>query len=91
MTQFQIWSRLNDDKHLDIVSWKLDQNCVYKRVHVFSKNRPYDLVSDPTCPNVGPGLDLIKINILTKFHKDCIKTVLSLHVHMVFTKFDLMA
>ena len=23
----------------------------------------------------GPGLDLIAINILTKFHEDCIKTV----------------
>ena len=24
---------------------------------------------------VGPGLELIEINILTKFHEDCIKTV----------------
>ena len=34
-----------------------------------------DLVFDPTQPNFGPGLDLIEINILTKFHDDCIKTV----------------
>ena len=29
---------------------------------------------DPTSPMFGPGLDLSDINILTKFHEDCIKT-----------------
>ena len=26
-------------------------------------------------PFSGPGLDLFEMNILTKFHEDCIKTV----------------
>ena len=43
--------------------------------HVFSKSWPYDLVFETTWPNFGTGLDLIQINILTKFHEDCIKTM----------------
>ena len=33
------------------------------------------LVFNLAGPNFDPGLDLIQMNILTKFHKDCIKTV----------------
>ena len=38
-----------------------------------SKSWPYNLVFDSTWPIFGPGLDLIAINILTKFHENCIQ------------------
>ena len=51
--------------------------CLLESSHGFSKSWPYDLVFYPTWPIFGPGLDFIEMNILTKFHEDCIKTVLS--------------
>ena len=49
--------------------------CLTESSHVFSKSLPHDLVFELTQPNFGPGLDLIKINILTMFHEYCVKTV----------------
>ena len=52
--------------------WKL---CPLERTQGFSKIWPSDLVFDPTWPSFELGLDFIKTNILTKFHKDWIETV----------------
>ena len=41
----------------------------------FTKISPSDLVFDPTWPIFYSGLYFIKMNILTKFHEDWIKTV----------------
>ena len=45
-TQFEIHPRFHGDKHFEIVSWRLDQNCAFMSVHVFSKSWPSDLVFD---------------------------------------------
>ena len=60
-----------------MASWRLDRSVPLESWYGFSKSWPYDQVFefDPTWPISGPGLDLIEINILTKFHEDCIKTV----------------
>ena len=62
--------------------------CLLDSSHGFSKSWPYDLVFDPTWPYFGPGLDLIEISILTKFHEDYIKTEPS-EVYTFFLRFDL--
>jgi len=37
--------------------------------HEFPKILPGDLFFSPTCPIFELGLDIVKTNILTKFHK----------------------
>ena len=49
--------------------------CLLECTHWFFKNWPNDLVFDPTWPTFNSGLDVIKMNILTKFHEDRINTV----------------
>ena len=43
----------------------------------FSKIWPDDLVFDPEIPRFEHGLDIIVINIVTKFHEDWAKNVTS--------------
>ena len=47
--------------------------CLIECTHVFSKNRPKDLVLTQHDPFFNSGLDFIMINILTKFREDWIK------------------
>ena len=49
--------------------------CPLKCIHGFTKIRPSDLVFDSTRPFINCGLAFIKINIMTKFHEDWIKTM----------------
>ena len=49
--------------------------CPLESTYGFTKIWPSDLVFDPTWPIFNSGLYFIKMNILTKFHEDWIKTV----------------
>ena len=50
-----------------------------------------DLVFNPTWPIFGHGIDLIEINILIKFHEECIKTAPSeVYTCFFFLRTDLM-
>ena len=63
--------------------------CLLESSRGFPKLRYHDLVFDLTCPDFRLGLDLIEINILAKFHDDCIKTVPSGVYTCFFLSFDL--
>ena len=54
----------------------------------FSKIWPRDLVFDLTWPIFEPGLDIIKTNLLTKFHQNRVANVAS-SVNKNFQWFDL--
>ena len=63
--------------------------CLLECTQGFSKIWPSDLVFDPTWPSFEADLDIIMVNILTKFHELWIKTVPSRMYTRFFLKFDL--
>ena len=76
VTQFRIWSKNHQDKHFEQDSWwLLEKMWPLECKQGFLLIWPGDLVFDSKWPSFELDLEIIKTNILSKFHDDCLKNV----------------
>ena len=91
MTLFETKLKLYKDRHFDIVSECLDQNCTLKNVHTdCPRFDPSDLGFDLTRPSFNLDQDFIDTHILTQLHEDWVISGLSRVYTCSFLRFELM-
>ena len=72
---FKTRPRNHQDKHFEQYLWWLFQKCDIWSVNSFLLIWPGHLVFDPMWPSFKLDLEIIKTNILSKIHDDCLKNV----------------